>query len=163
MAEPGVTVIAYIGGLSQMERTYIFRREDTGELIEQPFSAVLQQDMAGYITLPDGAQAKRCVHLEECQKRKVKQAPLPARPVVSDALGFGQHQLAEFEEDRQRNGFGGVEFVRDPAVPEFFQVKCSSRREFNRYARHRGYENKSTFGGVIFSQEDLDRARRLGS
>ena len=43
---------------------YKFRREDNGQVVEVPFEVMMQQDVAGYITLEDGVQARRCAHLE---------------------------------------------------------------------------------------------------
>jgi len=42
--------------------------------------------------------------------------------------------------------------------PEFFQVKCSSRAEFNKYMRHRGFEQRTGIGGVMLSEDELRRA-----
>ena len=147
--------------------SYLFRREDDGEVVEVDFEQMMWQDRAGYITLPDGCQAKRCLHLElERDGRRVASRPIETgtpRTIVSDSLGFGEHQLADFEQDRQQSGFLGVEFVRDPQVPQFFQVKCSSRAEYERYVKHRGMVNKTGIGGVRLTQEDLDRAADLAT
>ncbi len=147
------------------ERQYAFRREDNGKLTWVPWAVMIMQDRAGFITLSDGAQARRCLSEENYaspQKMERTETGL-ARTITSDALGFGQHQFGEFEEDRRQHGFSGVEFVRDPQVPEFYQVKCRSRDEFNRYLSHRGYVQQSSLGGVRLSQSDLDRAANLAS
>lgn len=86
-----------------------------------------------------------------------------SKPIVSDALGFGAHQLAEMEADRKMNGFSSVEFKPDPHVPEFIQVHCESRRDFDRYTKHRGYVQKSGMGGVRLTQAQLDRAAAMVS
>lgn len=146
------------------EKTYLFRREDSGEVIEVPFGVMIEQDRAGYITLPDGVQAKRCVYLElerDGRPEKKREKRDGTRPVVSDALGFTDNQLADFEADRKANGFSDIEFRPDPSEPRFFQVHAGSRESFNRYMKHRGYEQKSSFGGVRLTQEDLDRAREM--
>ncbi len=145
------------------EKTYLFRREDDGQVVEVDFATMMGQDAAGYITLPDGTPARRCLHLETERDGRPprKESPYLEKPIVSDALGFCEEQLADFEEDRRANGFRGVEFVRDPLVPQFFQVKCKSRAEHDRYVKHRGMVNRSYNGGVQLSQEDLDRARIL--
>ena len=146
-----------------MVKTYIYRREDTDELIEVPFSVMIEQE-AGFITLPDGVSARRCLHLEierDGKPERQKMAPACDREIVSDTLGFGQHQLDDFERDRQQHGFTGVEFIPDRDVPEFRRVKCSSQKEFERYLSHRGYVNQTGLGGVRLTQEDLDRAADL--
>ena len=139
---------------------YKFRREDTGEVIEVPWEVMIQQEF-GYITLEDGTLARRCLHLEDHSKAKRKDSRTGSKEIISDSLGFGEHQLADFEKDRKANGFSGVEFIRDPAVPEFFRVKCSSRREFNRYVAHRGMVNKNSIGGVRFTEEELEGAKEM--
>ena len=146
-------------------KLYKFRREDNQKIVEVPFGVMMGQDAAGFITLPCGTLARRCAYLEE-------EEPAPAPPqrrgqhtgtrkIVSDSLGFPRQQLADFERDRKANGFGGVEFAPDPAVPEFVQVHCDSRATFNRYAKHRGMVNKNTFGGVLLSTEEMERAETI--
>ena len=148
-----------------MKKKYLYRREDNGEIVEVDWETMMTQ-RNGYITLDDGVDAKRCVHLEderygkpERQSRKV----LLDRPIVSDNLGFGQHQYAEMEEDRRRNGFTDVEFVRDPHTPEFYQVHCGSRKSRDAYARHRSFSNSTSIGGVRFTKEELEGAMALVS
>jgi len=82
---------------------------------------------------------------------------------VSDSLGFGKRQLAEMEADRKANGFGGIEFVPDPQVEGFCQVKYASSSDYDRYARHRGFVNATGVGGVIVSVEELNRAKEIVS
>lgn len=146
-------------GGEDMKR-YKFRREDNQEIIEVPWSVMIEQQ-GGFITLEDGTLAKRCAQAPGKRPPKREQLLAGGRKIVSDALGFGQHQLAEFEEDRKKNGFSGVEFVRDPSVPEFLQVHCSSRAEFNRYVKHRGMVNKGSLGGVRISVEEMERAEEM--
>lgn len=80
--------------------------------------------------------------------------------IVSDELGFGEYQLNDFEKDRTANGFSGIEFTRDPMVPQFIQVRCKSRSEFEKYAAHRGLPNRtSTLGaGAMITASDLEKA-----
>lgn len=142
-----------------MAKKYKFRREDTGKVVWVDYATMIQHSH-GWITLPDGVSA-RMVHESSRWKKRTSGAderPTGRRAIVSDAMGFGQHQLADFEADRKANGFTDVEFVRDPQVPEFFQVKCGSRETYNRYARHRGYDNKNSMGGVRLSDAELRRA-----
>lgn len=152
---------------------YIYRREDNGELIEVDFQIMMTQDSAGYIEImvpdtnagssnehPTGrhiVKAKRCVQLEIERNGKSKSQSdscteqinslRQEAPIVSDALGFAEHQHSEFEYDRERHGFHGVEFIRDPQVPQFFRVKFSSRTEWERYVRHRGMFDKNSRNG----------------
>lgn len=142
---------------------YKFRREDTGEVVEVPWDVMMTQDAAGYIEI-DGVPAKRCWHLEEHETKRAAQPPKQlGQPIVSDTLGFGQCCLADMEKDRQDHCFSGVEFIRDPDVPEFYRVKCSSRREYDRYVKHRGYVNATGVGGLRLTQEELDRAAELAT
>jgi len=136
---------------------YKFRREDNGEIVEVDFQKMMTQDVAGFIDF-DGVSARRCFHLEEqSEKTRVRETVATPGPYVSDTLGFTQDQYADFEADRQRHGFSGVEFVRDPDVPQFYQVKVRSRREYERYVKHRGYVNATSIGGVRFSPGELER------
>lgn len=142
-----------------MAKKYNFRREDNGKIVMVSFEEMMKQQ-GGWITLPDGTQARR-VHDESRMRKKTKEVRTGSRDIVSDSLGFGQHQLDHFESDRKAHGFDGVEFKRDPMVPEFFQVHCSSRAEFNRYVKHRGMVQKTSVGGVRLSDEELRRAEQF--
>ena len=65
---------------------------------------------------------------------------------------------------RSKNGFRGIEFVRDKDVPQFFQVKCSSRKEFDRYMKHRGMYDKNSSNGSsagITEKEINEAAQRI--
>lgn len=148
------------------EKRYLFRRDDTGEIVELSWVEMMEQDRAGYVTLPDGVQAKRCIHLEmqrdkEPSRRRGGEARALSRPIISDSLGFSMKQLAEFEQDRVANGHVGIEFVQDPTEPTFCQVKAESRGALNRYMKHRGFVNRNSFGGVRLTEEDFANARRL--
>jgi hypothetical protein len=143
------------------EKKYIFRREDNEKLVEVSFGEMMEQQ-GGYITLPGGVQARRCVALEIERDGKSPTSAVPqSRPIVSDSLGFTDSQLSEMEADRASSGFTGVEFVRDPQEPRFYQVKCDSWRTRDRYARHRGMVDRSRGPGLKLSQRDLDRAAEL--
>lgn len=149
---------------------YLYEREDTGAIIEVDFETMLSQS-GGAIQLEDGVHAKRRVDLEIERDGKVKQRAGETssvdKPWVSDTLGFGEHQFADFEADRVRHGFTGVEFIRDPVVPQFFRVRISGHAERERYIKHRGtaYEgglydkNGINGGGATITQEQLDEAR----
>ena len=101
--------------------------------------------------------------------KRVVEGPAPVserapvdRPFTSDTLGFGQSQLAEMEAHRDLSGMrDDVEFVPDPDVPEFRQVRCRNREAFIRYAGKRGYVDKTSIGGVRLTPEELSRAEEL--
>jgi hypothetical protein len=141
------------------DRKYCFRREDNGEIERVAWSAMIEMDAGGYITLPDGVVAKRCRHLEVDDKQEGKRTGHESRPIVSDSLGFGFGQLAEMEQDRASSGFTDIEFRRDPQTPEFYQVHCGSVAAFDRYAKHRGFVNKSKGSGFRFAPGQLERAQ----
>lgn len=147
--------------------SYLFKREDTGEIVELPFSYVMDKDVMGYVELPDGVRAKHCVRLEierDGGAKRPEKAPPPAtdRPIVSDALGFTRDQLADFEADRQAHGFSGVEFKPDPDVPQFYQVHVSSQKEWKRYIKHRGMidRNSRNGGGRPLSADQMSQAEQ---
>lgn len=142
---------------------YIFRREDDGSLVRVDFETMMTMDSLGYIQLPEGVSARRCRHLEiESAPKAIEKIRELEKPILSDGLGFGRQQLGEFEADRKAAGFTGVEFVQDTAVPEFYQVKISSKREWQRYLEHRGMHDKNSRNGgsVEITEETLEQARQ---
>jgi hypothetical protein len=143
------------------DRKYIFRREDNGELVEVPWSVMIEQ-VGGYITLEDGVSARRCLHLEK-HEAPAREAPVKKadQTIVSDALGFQAEQLGEYETDRREHGFSDVSFTPDPTCPEFYQARFGSWKARDEYMRHRGMHDQSRGSGVTLSQEDLDRATEL--
>lgn len=139
---------------------YKFRREDDDSIVKLGFAEMMAQDVAGYVTLDDGVRAKR-VHDGKPIGKPANGREMAGAPILpSDALGFTSHQLAEFEADRKRNGFTGVEFVRDKTYEHFWQVKCSSRREWERYVAHRQLIDKNKSSGTALSAGQLERARQ---
>lgn len=140
---------------------YQFRR-DNGEVIEVSFG-VAQKAVCGYLTLDSGEVVKRIagcgrIVADSGERKRV------GREHVSDSLGFVQTQLSDFEDDRKKNGFHGIEFTRDPAVPQFIQVRCSNPDELARYAAHRGQGSggSGTLGSSgCITQDQLDRAAAL--
>jgi hypothetical protein len=84
-------------------------------------------------------------------------------PPVSDTLGFPEQCLADREQQRQAFGCNDIEFRRDPSCPEFFQVHGASRKALESYGKRRNFVNRtgSLGGGLILSQEDLDKAAEL--
>lgn len=149
-----------------MSETYAYRREDDHRVEWVDFEhGPLAQDRAGFITLADGVQAKRCHGMEDRELKPTSKAPPSAvgAPVVSDSLGFPEQCLEGRQRQLQELGCKGIEFKRDPKCPEFIQVHGASRAALDRYTRKRGMVNRtgSLGGGVLLSQEDLDRAAEL--
>lgn len=147
-----------------MADKYEFRREDTGKIISVNFETMMTQDAAGYISLTRSGKeiiAKRVNRsTEKKQPEKVESSGVFHQ--VSDALGFTEHEFTKFEEDRKKNGFSGVEFTRDPDVPSFFQARFSSRKEWDRYVKHRGSidMNGINGGSAALSEKDFEDAKR---
>jgi hypothetical protein len=147
------------------EKKYAFRRERDGNIVWVDWAAMLESQN-GYITLADGTEARRCAHLERRESRRggpqVGGTPPPA---VSDGVGFPEQCLEKYQADLDSSRLTGIEFKRDPACPEFYQVHGSSRAALDRYIRHRGLVNRtgSLGGGLKLSQEDMDRAAELVS
>jgi hypothetical protein len=143
---------------------YPFRSEETDEVRYFDFEKMMTADCMGVIQYR-GKPWKRARDLEpQVQSRKDRYRN--DRPeIVSDALGFTQTQLAHFEEDRKKHQFHGIEFREDPDVPRFYQVKCSSPEAFDRYAKHRGFFNKSgkNGGGACLTEADFESAKELVS
>lgn len=118
----------------------------------------MTQDIAGYVTLEDGTKARR-VPSGAGDSLSATAPVASGREIVSDSLGFCENQFRDFEEDRVKNGFVGVRFERDPAVPQFFRVHCSSRATWDRYVTHRGMFDRNKHSGATISAEELDRAK----
>lgn len=138
--------------------SYQFRREDNGEVVEVDFAYMMEhQDVGGFITLPDGTQAKRINRPTEKPETKADGAD---RPVVSDALGFCEYQLGDFETDRKMNGIKGIEFRRDPSFPQFFQA-VGSQKAMEAYSKHRGFEDKNPTSGAALSPQMLEKAKEM--
>lgn len=142
---------------------YIYRREDTGDLIDVDFETAMNQ-LDGYIQLPDGVLARRCFHLEQSDAETIRKAPdgqiVPIKAeIVSDALGVTCNQVAEMRADAAKNGFA-VEFTQDPHEPTFYQLRASSWAEHARYMRHRGYFDKNGLlgSGAALSAAQLEQA-----
>jgi len=145
-------------------KEYAFRRTDNDRIVWVDWATMIQQSAAGFIRLPDGIEARRCLHLEKHERRRstAPETAIPA-PAISDSLGFPEQCLADRQAQLQQLGCTGIEFKRDPRVPEFFQVHGASRAALDRYTKKRGMVNRtgSLGGGVILSQDDLDRAAEL--
>lgn len=139
--------------------TYKFRSDD-GKEIEVSFDEMMNQQ-GGYI-IRDGELYRR-VGSGSFKKRTTKPSGKTTKEIISDTLGFGQHQLQEMEADRKANGFKGVEFTRDPHVPEFFQVRCDSPKTWHRYLRHRGFTDKNSKNGGAhcITEQEMEQARKL--
>ncbi len=141
---------------------YKFKRDDNGEVFEGTFEQAMSQDVLGRITLPDGVTARRVVESAgPSAKRETRSGEVP---IVSDSLGFCEGQLSEFESDRKRHGFTGIEFVRDPSVPQFLRVRCGSRSEWAKYVAHRGMHdmNSRNGSGASITEEELNAAKNKG-
>ena len=84
-------------------------------------------------------------------------APPPReRPeAMSHNIGFGQHQLAQFEADRVANGHTDIEFRLDPAVPQFYNVHSGSKKALEKYVNHRGSVNKTSRCGHFLTADDM--------
>lgn len=153
---------------SEIAETICIFRKDDGQLIDIPFSQIIdKQGSDGFLQLEDGTWAKRCVQLElerDGKTRRAKQEDAKHSlnlTMVSDALGFGDHQLADFEADRRANNFQGIEFVRDPTYSRFIQVKCNCPATYERYVKHRNQIINNKVTGQLISQAELERAGEM--
>lgn len=102
----------------------------------------------------------RAIWVDRSEARAIPAAAPPG--VLSNSLGCTHHQVDELRADAKLSGYS-VEFVPDKSVPGFFQAKCTSA-EFERYAKHRGFENKTSrngAGGIIDEQELRDAKSRI--
>lgn len=144
-------------------KKYDFRREDTGQIIKVAFEQMMEQDCAGYVVVetPEGQVRARRVNRSFPAVKGVILDRVGEKPIVSDALGFIEAQLPEFEADRRAHGFSDIEFIRDPDVPGFIQVAPATRGAWNRYMKHRGMmdiSGKERSCGAL-SRESMEQAK----
>ncbi|MEO1615054.1 MAG: hypothetical protein AAFV88_04340 [Planctomycetota bacterium] len=137
---------------------YQFRREDTGEVIDVDF-ATMMEAKDGFLEIEPGVFAKRINR--HSVKRSVGERG--RTEIVSDALGFPRQQMAEMEDHRQLHNHTDIEFVPDPEVPEFIQVKCGSEKAKHRYMESRGFtdQNSRNGSGQVLSPNMLEHAREI--
>ena len=136
---------------------YKFADVETGEVIGVGFAEMMGAK-DGFL-FRDGRTYRRVR-----EKSTRTKCPSDRRPpkIVSDALGFGAHQLEEFEADRKVNKLRGVEFHPDPTEPGFIQAHFDSEDAKARYMRHRGAfdKNSKNGSGAMLSESHLEWARR---
>lgn len=134
-------------------------KTDDGEVITLDFQDFMAKDSCGMIELDDGRLARR---IGVRSSRRSTSNPSGNAKIVSDSLGFTESQLKEFEDDRVKHGFSGVEFVRDPAVPQFYQVHVGSVKEWRKYMKHRGYADHNSRNGShhAISEEEFEKLKK---
>lgn len=148
-----------------MSKKYSYRREDNGKLVKVGFTEAIQQDRAGYITV-DGVQARRVYSLDpewKARPKEIREGHKDQKVVNSFTLGFGECQIDDFEKDRKANGFNGIEFARDPDVPQFLQIRADSQKDMDRYVKHRGKSDKNGINGssAMLTPAMIEDAREL--
>ena len=140
--------------------TYKFRDVETGKIRKFDFETMMAADVAGFVWV-DGREYRRV--RDPSSRAQGSGNPSAPKPIVSDAMGFPQQALKDFEADRQAHGFTGVEFKRDPTEPTFYQVHCDSPQTWKRYVKHRGYTDMNSRNGsaAILSLDQIDKAIEL--
>lgn len=135
---------------------------DDGEIIDVDFATAVES--GAFLKLEDGRLAKR---INRPSVKKTDRGPKLAvlAPIVSDAMGFTDNQLAEMRADAEANpqAHRGIEFVQDPTEPRFYQVHCASEEAKRRYMKHRRFSDRNSRngGGRILSPEQLENAKAL--
>jgi len=123
---------------------YIFRRTDNDQLVEVDFDTMMTQQ-GGYITLPDGAEARRCAYLEKPdeppQPKSDKRKKVQAK-IVSMSLGCTGHQVKEFRKLMADHKIPG-ELVGEesPHGTHFYNAIFPSWRARDAFAKLRGITN----------------------
>jgi hypothetical protein len=120
--------------------TCLYRRCDNGELVEikLTFEQVLDRQVAGYITLKDGTEARRDIAGEK-EREGATKAPRrigtsPGWPRTSLAAGCLPKQAKEFTEQARKEGRTGIRFC-----PKTGDCKYSDKTEFKKYLEARGF------------------------
>ena len=121
--------------------TYLFRREDTGEIVHLKFDKMIHQDAMGYLTLDDGVVAKRVHRTHKSVTKGSVARSAKYRTHISDTLGVGKDQVPEMEADAKLHGMSGVEWKEDPTAKGFYQAHFESPNEWRRYVKHRELED----------------------
>lgn len=139
---------------------YEFVIEGTDEVVKVTFEAMMAQDRAGFVTLPDGRKARR-VNAFKATKTVGDASNAPGMPPPSNSLGVTVHQLAEYERDRVDHGFVGIEFKQDPMCDTFYQVHYGSWAVRDAYIRHREKVDMSKTSGAALTAEMLQEASEM--
>lgn len=135
-------------------------RSDTGKIINLTFDQMLEA-RDGFHTASDGTVFRRVrgdtvpVIRAEVQRERTE--------IVSDSMGFGEHQLSEMKDHLGQHKIRGVEFSRDKDVPEFYQVKFSGPKAKAAYMKARGFNdhNSKNGSGAMLSAKDFADAKLL--
>jgi len=139
--------------------TYLFRREDNGEVVHLKFNVMIKQDVMGYLTLPDGVRAKRVHRTQRTKLRGNVEESAKYRTHVSNTLGVGKHQVQEMMADAKLHGLQGVEWKEDPTAKGFYQAHFDSQNEWGRYVKHRQLEDHNGLTSAnALGPGDFDRA-----
>jgi hypothetical protein len=143
------------------ERMYTFRK-DSGEIVEVDFDTMMTQQQQGMIQLADGSWAKR---VQEEMPESQPAAELASHPILSDTLGFPDHQFGQMRQHLEQSGVRGIEFVRDKHYGKFIQVKCDSEQAKLAYAKSRQFadRNSTNGSGAMLSPELLEKTKELVS
>lgn len=125
---------------------YKFRKSD-GTIVEVTFEQMMQADVAGFLTLPDGTEVRRVRDGRE-SFRKGSSVPVGGvQPeIVSDTMGCIDSVLAARRKDAAEHGIK-VEFRPDPKVPQFYQAVFHSRRDKQRYMEHLHLADRNSVNG----------------
>lgn len=131
---------------------------DDDEILDVDFGTAM--DAGEYLWLPDGRLAKRINR--PSMKKKTSKAERGSAPIVSDSMGFTDNQLAQkrAEAAAHPNEHRGIEFVKDPLQPRFYQVHCSSEGAKKRYMGFRQFHDHNSLNGAggILSPEIFEKA-----
>ncbi len=150
-----------------MSDTYHFRREDNGETIEVDWPKMMEQDAAGFITLDDGVQARRCNRPSMRRRAEVPQNAPKFEHVSSLTFSCPPQSVEAFADDAKANGFN-IEWRPDykGADPDGTLNSYNAHiplSELERYRKHRGFPDKNSKNGsrAMMSPEMFEQAKRL--
>lgn len=138
---------------------YPFRRTDDGQIVMLDFEQMMTQDVAGFVTLPDGTELRRCASLKSVKHKPPQAATLNRR----STFGFLAKQLPEFQQHLKDSGVKGVEFVHDRDVPGYMQFEYASEKAREDHRKAKGEEdyNGRNGAGAMFPDGHFDKVREL--
>jgi hypothetical protein len=150
--------------------SYYFRREDNGEILEVDWTAMMNMDVAGYITLDDGVQARRCQRPSMRRKGEVPQGAAKFEHVSNIAFAVPPSAVESFADDAKRNGFN-IEWKPDYKGADADGTINSFNAhiplsQLNRYRKHRlgpdAFDKNSKNGrGAVIYADDIEKSKKL--
>jgi len=113
---------------------YIYRVQETGEIVEveMTYGELMEKESCGFITLPDGREARRSLGTELARegvktRTKSRRATRPKWPMVSTRAGVNPSQIQELRDHWTEQGVTGCDVLPNGDVK--WDDRASRRRD----------------------------------